>query len=429
MKLRYILLVAFLLLSACGDEKSIKVHSEHFTYLWQQNIASDLNDPLWQYEYAYDASASLMVPMHYAFTFPTRFSKDPRPGFDNFFLEASRNTQFDSYIGTVTKSQFLYFVTQYLKLKAKSGDLTTESPVLHWALDEILFTWQVKKAFHWDKSLELIGTKGRINWILEQHPVQKSYYHAIIDEDWFTIAALNDLKYVFNNLSLVLPFDGDEVLDISYRLINELGAFSGKSWHFQRGVWSEHPDYWYVGHYEIADDLQPIPNPDIGIDSSHMHRLALWLDSFIEGDQHLRESFIAAKEGFKFAFENLVLEQSVNGGYVLLQNNFVTGENGVYRYNYETQGTGSGYGPYQLSGTLFIGYYVFLNSPLYEAGMGLMKGEFPLSESSLVYYIGPNTTRERHPLFKWPDYFENGFAEIFTRVVACYNAPIASCDS
>ena len=70
-----------------------------------------------------------------------------------------------------------------------------------------------------------------------------------------------------------------------------------------------------------------------------------------------------------------------------------------------------------------------MNSSLYEQGMELMKAEYPLSDQALAYYIGPNSTRNRHPLFKWPDYFENGFAEIFTRVVACYNAPIASCDS
>ena len=57
-----------------------------------------------------------------------------------------------------------------------------------------------------------------------------------------------------------------------------------------------------------------------------------------------------------------------------------------------------------------------------------LSNRFPLSVEALNYYVGPNTSRERHHIFAWPDYFENGFAELFSRVALCYDAELNECD-
>lgn len=93
-------------------------------------------------------------------------------------------------------------------------------------------------------------------------------------------------------------------------------------------------------------------------------------------------------------------------------NNFASGHNGVYRYKYKTIGATAieGYGPYALSGTLGMAWYCFLNKT--EDFYKFYEESYPLNEEVLAIYVGPNTTRKRHPLFSVPDFFTNGLAEL-----------------
>ncbi len=417
-KIISILLFSLTIIS-CSDESkppSPPKHSDNFDALWQQNINAALAEPLWQYEYAYDASASLMVPMHYAFKHHARFDMDPREKFKELMEKSYLHIDLSSYEGGVTRSQYLYFMSQYLMLAEELDE--TELEMLDWVTKRVIETWLETPAFHWDKKLNLIGVKGRLEWNLSEPDTDFSFYRAVIDEDWFTLASLNDLAVVYKKNSISLPFDNESVKELSKSVLNRFGSFEG-----------DHRDYAYAGQVEITPHMERAYIKSIGIDSSHMHRLPLWLDSFMRNNEFEVMFFEKIKHGFRRAYEEHVLVYSGEQKFLLLQNNYTTGENGVFRYNYETQGLRRGYEAFELSGTLFIGYYVFMNSSLYEQGMELMKTEYPLSNQALSYYVGPNSTRLRHPLFKWPDYFENGFAEIFTRVVACYNTTVESCDS
>ena len=46
---------------------------------------------------------------------------------------------------------------------------------------------------------------------------------------------------------------------------------------------------------------------------------------------------------------------------------------------------------------------------------------FPLGEKALETYVGPNTTRERNEYVSWPNYFENGFAELICLLASKLN--------
>lgn len=431
----YLILFLFLILTGCSGEERVEnnlptVHDDNFHSMWAEIIEQSLQDPLWENDNKYDAAASLMLPMHYAFKYQSRFKHDPQLKFDEFFkaLYASYDPNTDTNF--TRRSQFVYFITQYLKLKSDSSwgesyltDLLAEVE-LH-----LMYIWTEKKAIHWDKSLNLVGVKGRLDWNFSNPEIPYDFYRAVFDEDWFVLAAISDVIAIHNKVGTNSLFDA--VLQDSYnhKLITFWGEFKGDKWYFQNGVWWDHPDYSYAGHSEIESGLEFSQVEDLAIDSSHLHRVPLWLKSFTEISSK-NDVFSNALEGFRNAFEENVFQwQEDNESGFFVMTNYADGHNGVYRYQFETQGENKGYAPYQLSGTLFIGYYVFMESDVYTQGMKKMASRFPLSGQALATYVGPNTTRTRHPLFVWPDYFENDFAQLFSKLAACYKRELIECEA
>lgn len=428
-------LITFLLLVSvlgCSKHDEIPIeeelHSQALQELWRENVNAVLKDPLWNANNAYDASTVLMVPMHYAYKHHERFLSDPRIGFDNFFKAVNSGFMMKDLENRVVRTQFIYFVTQYLKLNESQISKNSFMESLYSAVErELIDLWFVEQAPHWDRNLKFKGIAERLQWKLDTSATEKSYFRAVIDEEWASLSALNDLIYISNNTHLSISFDARLVTELSERVISEFGSFEEELFYFQRGVWYDHPDYIYAGNDRIYADIIPFPVEGIAVDSSHSHRLPLWLSSLKDAANN-PNIFDKAKKGLTKTFETKTFEiQYISGRELFLQTNFLDGNNGVYRLNYSTQGDGIGYEAYQLSGTLFVGYYLFLESDLYSKQMLGMAKQFPLLESELLYYVGPNTSRERHPRFVWPDYFNNGFALLFASLASCYNTSLVNC--
>lgn len=428
------LILLALSIYGCSDEDRVKdvktKHSSEFQSTWNENISDVIADPLWHADYAYDASTSLMLPMHYAFSHRERFEDDPTIEFDLFFNLLELEFIPENIENRVTRTQFLYFITQYLKLnhtRILKNDFMLR---LFYKVEQSLIDmWFEEQAVHWDKKLDFKGIKQRLNWKLETAETEKAFYRAVIDEEWASLVALSDLIYISRQIGVPLSFNETEIVNTGERLIQEFGIYIDEEFYFQKGVWFDHPDYIYAGNEEIYPDITPFPVFDIAIDSSHSHRLPLWLTS-LEDVAINKSLFQQAKHGLKATFEKRVFQSVYEAGETLfLQTNFMDGTNGVYRYSYDTQGEGNGYQAYELSGTLFVGYYAFLDSKVYSESMRQTRSLFPLSDTALQYYIGPNTTRNRHVKFRWPDYFNNGFALLFAGVVGCYNAPFPECEA
>ena len=88
------------------------------------------------------------------------------------------------------------------------------------------------------------------------------------------------------------------------------------------------------------------------------------------------------------------------------------GWNGVYRWGHTTQTSNNGFGPYELSGSLIEGWWGFLEDREINAIFMNISNTFPLADEVISLYIGPNTTRNRHQLVTYPNYFTNGFTEL-----------------
>ena len=64
-------------------------------------------------------------------------------------------------------------------------------------------------------------------------------------------------------------------------------------------------------------------------------------------------------------------------------------------------------------GRRWAGDAPYRKSSGYVRGYG---GAFPPGGEVVRTYTGPNTTRDRNPMVKWPEFFENGFGELLVRL-------------
>lgn len=395
--------------------------------LWDNTVEIYLEDDLWTSKNIYDAGHTLMIPLHAAFRlnqndWQLKFSQH----FNRFTLEMKK-TNNNVEQGRLNRLHYLYLASQFLTLAKESDkDYLIPPDMVNILYNEIGNYWSVQQAEQWD-SEPFKGIKERVEWKLANKEVKRSYYRAIIDEELFIFAIAADLR-TYEQLTFEKSLWSPQISDILEKAFivfqNEVFFGNDGGWLFQPGVWTDHPDYAYAGYKDKNDINQPIPVRNIAVDSSHSHRFPLWLRSLSNAypknstEQVYYENL---QNGLEKQFFNKVLVQPTKDFSGYRMNNFMDGSNGVYRWNYATQGTGNGYGPYELSGTLIEGWWGFLGGEGISKVYRDLSEAFPLDKSVINVYVGPNTTRERHYLVSWPNYFTNGFAELNCRLVSEIN--------
>lgn len=392
-------------------------------YDLEENIIENyLKADLWTKENIYDSSHVLQVPLEAAFRMDNTVWKLL---FSNQFSRFVENYNIEN--STVDKSrlnflQYLYLSSRFINLayEYEEPNLIPEGlvEIVYENMNKIYFE---EEAWQWDRK-PFENMEARVSWKLENQDVKRSYYRAIIDEELFIFAIASNLRpYYIDNRSQDESNHIDSVLNMAFRVFKQESYFGeGGNWLFQVGVWEDHPDYKYAGNLQKIQGIKPSPVEGISTDSSHFHRFPLFIKDFIgayEKESEKKEFFIKIQKGLKKQFlENVLVNPSEGfNGYRL--NNYMDGQNGVYRWNYKTQGLGNGYGPYELSGTFLLGWWSFLESDDIQYVYRYMAEQFPLNKAVLDTYVGPNTTRERNKYVRWPDFFENGFAELICRLI------------
>lgn len=386
--------------------------------VWASTISRLVQDPLWRDRDAYDASHALMVPMHYAFA-----SNDAR-GISEFEGLFARFAAQEPPAGRLTQAQWMYFVSRYLALRGafqrgfRPVDVYLSSRVVAWLHSQ----WLLDPAYQYGR-LPFVGQKRRYEFLAQADDAAwpASYYDSVSDYDIFLFAIAADMQVVRSSL-LAADVDPDvwrpldEIVSTGVAIVLDRGRFTDAGgWVFQPGVWTDHPDFRYAGHPTPLPDLEERRVAGISEDSSHSHRWPLWFRSLLRApgiDDQQRMALRRASVGFSRQFVSRVVVLRNDG---VLLNNFFDGRNGVYRYRYQTIGANGrlGYGPYELSGIMGEAWYCFADGveEVYQA----YAESYPLSAEVLELYVGPNTTRERHPLFSWPDFFTGGFAALIAR--------------
>lgn len=364
-----------------------------------------LSQPLWVDRDAYDASHHLMVPMHAAFAQGRHEEIDRYASFFSTF----RTTGITNWASDpFHRVQFLWLYSRFITLLAER-EKCSERSLDHYATARSLWLAIVMApAWQWDRE-DFPTLFDRVHWKLEQKVVEKSYYRAITDWDLHELAIGADLGAVASRCSLEQVPQYFESRALARAIFsNEVTPTSVGGWVLQKGAWTDHPDFEYAGHDHVAPNLQPAPVPGISPDSSHSFRLPLWLVSFAcaeEPGSQFRELFVQLNDrlAIQWWVRTVVMPDSSFSG--VRMTNFMDGENGVYRYGYPTQGPGRGFGPYELSGSLNIGWWSFVGpmaTPIYEAQLA----NLPFGDKELALYTGPNTTRTRNPAMTEPDFFK-----------------------
>ncbi|WP_286883261.1 hypothetical protein [Aneurinibacillus sp. UBA3580] len=346
----------------------------------------------------YDAGQLLMVPLHAAFTLHERnwmqqFSGHFAREFARFEA-AQRNEKAEDRLGRL---QYVYLSSRFLVLAAQSGKeelIPTYLPsVLYREVERV---WKQEPAWQWGRKPFAGGMKERVLWKLSDPKTKKNYEKAITDEELFLFAIAADLRTyereTFNG-SIESPLITD-VLTVADKAFRKGVKFRGKGrWVFQPGVWSDHPDYLYAGRREKKRNMKPAPVKDIAWDTSHSHRFPLWLLSLSQAqkeDSPQRSFYETLRKGMEKQFYEQVLVQPTREFPAYRTKNFIDGRNGVYRWGYQSLGPNNGYGPYELSGTLLLGWWTFLDSDRIRHVYGKMAHQLPSIVSVAGIYNGPD---------------------------------------
>lgn len=368
-------------------------------------VAELLHERLWTPRDAYDAAHFLMIPMHAAF----RAENGRRIEAFRHFVQRYLDDPEPEELGLLTKLQFSYLISQFTVLQTMHGGC---DDFVHGAverLDRDVGEALLRPAWQWEMS-DFQTMFHRLEWKLDQASTLPSYLKAIFDEELFTLAIAADLRRTMPACDMPVPPTVERAVALVPRVVREGGRFDGEGWLFQPGVWRDHPDYAHAGNDALGPDLPRALVDDIGWDSSHSARFALWLHSFAcafpEGDERRRIDRAAA--GFRRQLVDRVLVGPAADFAGIRLTNFMTGDNGVYRYGYESAGPGGGYGPYGLSFTFNLGWWSFFGPELatfYREQRALL----PFKQEVLELYEQPVVTipqapRVQHPLFDFSGY-------------------------
>jgi len=377
--------------------------------LWKNTVSEMLSSPLWQSDYNYDAAHVLMLPLHFAFS--TTSEQQKQQEFEAFFQRYADLFEQAIDDNRLRQLQYHYLVSQYLLL---ANDFTPELGQLADAMSQYLIhQWTQVQTQTWGspaiRQFEN-GMQERLNWKLSNEVAELEFAKAIIDEEFYALAVAADLKAFYQKYQMSYDTTLDTIVETTYQVFSQKFSAGDDYFYVQKGVWSHHFDYRYAGHVQQVADLEEKTIDDIAVDSSHLHRMPLWLKSFALADPERQVYWNGLFNRLKLQFERVILvmpDESFPGPRL---NNYSDGRNGLYRYNFPTVANNLGYGPYELSGTLMHSWYAFLGSSSYKTSLNGMS--FPLAEDVQTLYIGPGTTRQRHPVVE--EYLTNGFAELYT---------------
>lgn len=397
---------------------------ERDRYLWDTTVKKYLTDDLWTDRDIYDAGHCLMVPLHASFYLKEEKWQIEFSNHFRRFIEANHKKENNISGGRLNRLHYLYLASRFVVLAQEAGKPELiPSELTDLIYEEIEKIWIKEPAWQWDRQSFNGGIRERILWKLENKNVDKSYYRAIIDEELFTFAITADLR-TYERLtkpkkqwSIVLT----DILEIAYKTFEQEGKLQSEGgWLFQPGVWRDHPDYAFAGQTMKKIGMKSYPISNIAMDTSHSHRFPLWLTSLetaYENGCPEKEFYLNIKRELEQQFINKVLVYPTKNFAAYRTKNFMDGSNGVYRWQYSTTAK-DGYGPYELSGTLTLGWWVFLNTDRIKNVYKYMSLCYPLPKNVIRIYMGPNTTRERNPYVKWPEFLNNGYSELISRLAS-----------
>lgn len=391
--------------------------------LWNELITTGLQTSLWKKDSAYHSGHFYMIPLHASFRlnqpewqkqFAAHFRKFAEHGIHE--VETTR----------LYRLQYYYLASWFMLLAAESGQNELIPPNLFnivytdinnlWNKDKApVWKWEGAAVTHFD------NLRSRIVWKLHNDDVpEKTYQRAIIDAENFTFAIAANLKSYLvatSNRNAAYNTMLDDMLNIAKEVFENRAVWNNDGgWLFQPGYWANHKDFVYAGNHHKNNPI-PMPVENISEDVSHSHRMALWLTSLSKATGE--KLYDSLRTGLEYQFLTHVLIPPSDSINTYLTYNFMDGYNGLYRWNYNKDKPNTGYGAYELSGTILLGWWAFLESSRIADVYCELYERTPIPSHLIALYQGrtglPPDDPNSHPWF-W--YLSSNFPELNCRLAA-----------
>jgi hypothetical protein len=360
-----------------------------------------------------------MVPLHYAYLAGDTSAIQEFRRFKERFLENLS----DFTKARLPRLHMIYFLSNFAALEARRNTCQEAGERLFRFLQQELDSVLLAPAWHWSEA-DFSTMIDRVRWKLRSRNVERSYFRAIIGEELFAMGVASNLLLVHRLCHWETSDATKQAVDLGFDVIRQEGATVGSGWLFQQGVWTDHPDYRYAGHSIKAPRLQPRPVPGIGTDSSHHHTMPLILSNFACAYQGSRREsvFREAMAGLRQQWASRVLLMPSQHARGIRLRNYMTGDDGLFRYNYEGQ-KGGGFGPLELSGTFNLGWWSFLGTGLPRHAYRVQLSYFPFSDELVELYTSRAESfeiepRAQHPMIKGQEFLASGIAYELVRMAA-----------
>ncbi len=407
-----------------SDTLTLSINDSVITQQWNKLVAPGLQTPLWAAGNAYNAGHFYMLPLQAAFQFQQATWQQQFAGhFKNFVTDG----RFEAEPVKLYRLQYYYLASWYLLLAAKQQyDTATCQQLFSIIYDEIDNTWNYEPASVWKhpdlQTTSFENMRSLLLWKLYNVQLPDKIYHrAITDAEKYTLAIAANLKaYLIHTEADTFPKNQtlNDILDFAYIVFNRRVEWNeAGGWLLQPGYWTQHDDYKYAGFFH-KENPQPLPVDDISEDVSHSHRNALWLQSFIEAsanDTSLQAFYGKLLQGLEKQFFLFALQEPSDVADTYLTFNYMNGWNGLYRWNYPKAAPNTGFGAYELSGTLLLGWWTFLGSERIKEMYKDLSYRFPIPDNILaIYQKRTNDT----PIKSDTLWYINGWAELNTKLAA-----------
>lgn len=400
----------------CTDESSVTEEQSRIKLLWKNTVSPYTKLNLWEQSRIYDAGHVLMLPMEYAFKIaPNRvMQSDFDKLFNSYLINYESASSNDFY-----RFQFNYAALRYLNY-IPNNSWTAENKLLFEKIrNDFFYVWYEK-----EQSNHGIFGKGREEIVLWKYNnkgnVDRNFKRATIDLEFYGFAIIAEIINISNSIGLEVDEMLNESLSIATQVFKQEVEYTSTGWLYQPGQWQDNIDYLYAGHYIAEPNLSYSMIEGIATDSSHSHRLPLWLTSLRNAYKENTEYYLyfdGLLQGFKEQFITVVFQPSDSDFFGPRLTNYMDGHNGIYRYKYhDDPDLKLGYEAFNLSGTLFVSFYPFLYDERIASEFGQLT--FPLPQESIELYQGLGPTKNHDDLISFPNYFHNGYAELYSLIAS-----------
>ncbi len=412
MKKKIVIILIITIILATTGIISCMSYLKSENYLWSNTVSKYITGDLWDDINSYDAGHSLLVPMFYAFTTEDENKMEEfHDLFERYAIYLSNNNYTYNY-WNLNHMQFNFLASNYINLCSKYNCTNRiKEPLLNYLYDEAFYYCLLKREKYNTEDKPQYSSLKAIerDFDLGKPTADLYQYHLMV---------IFNLKEYSDKNNYILSEEREKVVEESLDLINKIYQdgvtfIDGDKWLMNVGSFDEQADYAYMQYNSIEENMQPSKQENTTWDTSHFVRIPVFLQIIKRAnkeDEEKVEYYDRLIKGLKEQFLENVLVKPDKENLYYRTTNYMDGRNGLYRYNYTTQ-QDTAYLPYQLSGTITLGWWSFLGGEMSELYKNIYE-TFPLDENALKTYVGPNTTRERNKYVAWPAYFENGFAEL-----------------